>query len=157
MSQPVVERRSGRSPTGVDRRQRKQDPWRKVLNLLAYVVYPLLILNVFLFMAIASEDQKRSATTKMELTAAQMEEQPSIPQREVDAPHTATQNVSGWVHLYAFLPIMIVGIGIGGIGIVLDRKRSRRRSDFSLMTPMVLVIISVAGLLIYFIVRGFMN
>jgi hypothetical protein len=141
MSGPVVERRSGRPPDGVDRRQRKQDPWRKVLNWLAYVVYPLLIINVFIFMAVAGEDQKGAVAAKMEQTAEQMG-------------HTVTQGVSSWVHLNAFLPIMILGVGIGAIGIVLDRKRARRRSDYSLMTPMVLTVLSVVGMLIYFFARG---
>ena len=68
MSEPAVERRGagGRLPDGVDRRQRRQDPWRKVLNWLAYVVYPLLILNVFLFMAVASEDQKGAMAARMD-------------------------------------------------------------------------------------------
>ena len=39
-------------------------------------------------------------------------------------------------------------------GIVLDRKRARRRSDSSLVTPLVLTMLSVVGLLIYFVVRG---
>ncbi len=155
MSEPVVERRGGRPPDGVDRRRRKQDPWRKVLNLLAYVVYPLLIINVFIFMAVAGEDQKGAQAMKMEQTVgAAVEEGVYIPQKPVAG---STQNVSSWVHLHAFLPIMVVGIGIGVLGIVLDRKRARRRTDSSLMTPLVLVVLSVTGLLIYFVVRGFMS
>lgn len=157
MSEPVVERRSARAPGGVDRRQRKPDPWRKVLNWLAYVVYPLLLINVFIFMGIASEDQKASMASKMEQSAQQLEDMPvQIPQTHATE-ETPAQAVSGWVHLYAFMPIMVLGVVIGGAGIVLDRKRSRRRTDYSLMTPLVLVVVSVLGMLIYFIVRAIMT
>lgn len=155
MSEPAAERRGagGRLPDGVDRRQRRQDPWRKVLNWLAYVVYPLLIFNVFLFMAVASEDQKGAMAARMEEKRV---ESSTVQIPQTASGHTAAQGVSEWVHLNAFLPVMVAGVGIGIIGIVLDRKRSRRRSDYSLMTPLVLVILSVAGLFVYFIVRAVM-
>lgn len=157
MSQPVVERRSGRPPDGVDRRQRKQDPWRKALNWLAFVVYPLLILNVFIFMGIAGEYQKNAAASQYQARMEQTEEGVAYIPQQSPADTTATQAVSGWVHLHAFLPIMGVGIVIGGAGIVLDRKRARRRSDASLLTPLVLTMVSVLGILIYFMVRAIMT
>ena len=148
MSEPATENRSGPYPGGSNRRQRRPDPWRRALNYTAYVVYPLLIVNFFLFMAVASEDQKSTMAGRMARSASLEGTAEAQPEE------TATQRVSGWVQLYAFLPIMIVGVGIGAAGIVLDRKRARRRSDSSLMTPLVLIMMSVLGMFIYFLVRG---
>jgi hypothetical protein len=155
MNQPIVERRGGRPPDGIDRRQRKQDPWRKVLNVLAYVVYPLLMLNFFIFIAISTEDQKANIASKMGETAERIEAAGAqIPQ--ADAEHaTAAKRGGGW-QINTFLPIMAVGVVIGAAGIVIDRKRARRRSDSSLMTPLILTVMSVLGMLIYFVVRGVM-
>lgn len=153
MSEIMVERRSDQVPDGMDRRQRKQDPWRTVLNWLAYVVYPLLLINLFIFMAVASEDQKAHMATQME---GKRVESPTVQIRQepVRTATTSTQRISGWVQLNAFLPIMAAGVLIGGVGIVIDRKRARRRTDFSLMTPLVLAVVSVVGLLIFFVVRA---
>ena len=159
MGEPVVERRSGRAPGGVERRgggrapggverrKRRADPWRRVLTVLAYVVYPLLILNVFIFLAVASEDQKAKMAGTMERNVA----------AEGVGTTTAAQEVSGWVHMVAFLPVRVLGVGIGVAGIALDRKRARRRTDASLMTPLVLVVVSVAGLFLFFLARALMG
>ena len=135
-----------------ERRQRKPDAWRRTLNYLTYIVYPLLLINVFVFMGLAGESQKSAATMRMELAAGGGEPSAQIPQKSPATDATAPERVSGWVHLHAFLPLMIVGVGIGGAGIVLDRKRARRRSDSSLMTPLGLIVLSVVGMLIFFLV-----
>ena len=104
-------------------------------------------------MGIAGESQKSAMAARMEKAAASTETATAqIPQTPATSDATASQRVSGWVHLHAFLPFMIVGIGIGGAGIVLDRKRARRRSDSSLMTPLVLIVMSVVGMFIFFLV-----
>ena len=155
MSERMGERRSDRAPDGRDRRQRKPDPWRKVLTALAYVVYPLLLINVLIFMSVASEDQKASMSSKIGQKA--MATEPAvvqIKQTATVAPESTAQKVSGGVYLYAFMPLMITGVVIGLVGIVIDRKRARRRSDSSLLTPLVLIVLSVVGLFIYFVVRA---
>lgn len=154
MSEIRVERRSERAPAGIDRRQRKQDPWRTILNWLAYVIYPLLLINLFIFIAVASEDQKESMVSQLEgkrVESATVQ----IPQEPARTAPTSTQRISGWVQLHAFLPIMAAGVILGVAGIVIDRKRARRRSDSSLMTPLVLSVLSVVGLLVFFVVRAF--
>lgn len=136
-----------------ERRQRKPDPWRRTLNFLTYLIYPLLLINVFVFMGLAGESQKSAAATRMEQAAAGDDSQTvQIPQNSPAADSSASQRVSGWVHLHAFLPLMVVGIGIGGAGIVLDRKRARRSSDYSLMTPLFLIVLSALGMVIFFFV-----
>ena len=136
-----------------ERRQRKPDPWRRTLNYLTYLIYPLLLINVLVFMGLAGESQKTAAATRMEQAAADSESQTvQIPQKSAAAESTTPQRVSGWVHMNAFLPLMVVGLGIGGVGIVLDRKRARRRSDYSLMTPLFLIVLSALGMVIFFFV-----
>lgn len=157
MSEPMVERRNGRAPDGIDRRRRKRDPLRILLSGLAFVVYPLLLANIFIFMAVAGEDRKAALASEMSQTAEQTEgPKAQIKQAAPEAGPATAQSVSSWVHLHAFLPIMVAGLGIGAAGIVLDRKRARRRTDSSLVTPLVLTMLSVVGLLIYFVVRGVM-
>ena len=155
MNESMVDRRSGRAPDGIDRRRRKRDPLRILLSALAFVVYPLLLANIFIFMAVAGEDRKAAVASEMSQTAEQTDAiAAQIKQTAPAAAPATAQSVSSWVHLHAFLPIMVAGLGIGGAGIVLDRKRARRRSDSSLVTPLVLTMMSVIGLFIYFIVRG---
>ena len=55
--------------------------------------------------------------------------------------------------LQAFLPIMLAGLAIGVLGLLLSRKRARRRSDYNYQTQLILIILSVGGLLIYFFAR----
>ena len=158
MNEPIVDRRNGRAPDGIDRRRRKQDPLRIVLSCLAYVVYPLLLINGFIFMAIAGEEQKSSVATEISQRGAQIGGVTApIQPAAADSAQTATHKVGRWVQVYAFLPIMAAGVVLGGAGIVLDRMRARRRSDSSLMTPLVLTLLSVVGLFVYFIVRGLMT
>lgn len=151
MSMPDMDR--AKPPREFERRRRRQDPWRIVLNYLAYLVYPLLLINVLIFVGVASEDQKASAATKIGQAAGIEASAVPAGSGEAAGSPSAAQSVSGWVQVYAFMPIMLAGVVIGVAGIVIDRKRSRRRSDSSLMTPLVLTILSVVGLLIYFIVR----
>ena len=73
MSEPMVERRNGRAPDGIDRRRRKRDPLRILLSGLAFVVYPLLLANIFIFMAVAGEDRKAALASEMSQTAEQTE------------------------------------------------------------------------------------
>ncbi len=151
MSMPDAGR--GRPPREQERRRRRPDPWRILLNYLAYLVYPLLIINVLIFVGVASEDQKASAATQIGKAAGI--EAPTPPEENAEEGRASpAQSVGKWVQLYAFMPVMLAGIAIGIVGIVIDRKRSRRRSDSSLMTPLVLTVVSVVGLLIYFIVRA---
>ena len=153
MNEPIGT--SGQPPKShfSERRQRKPDAWRRTLNYLTYLVYPLLLVNVFVFMGLAGESQKTAAAMRMEQAAAGSASQTAqIPQKPAAADATAPERVSGWVHLHAFLPLMIVGVGIGGAGIVLDRKRARRRSDSSLMTPLMLIVLSVVGMFLFFLV-----
>ena len=115
----------------VERRQRKADPLARALRYLAVLIYPLLAINFFIFMGVASEDQKLAATAQ-------------------NAP-TAAQQVSSWVSLYAYLPIMVVGLVLGGVGLFLSRKRARRRYDYKVQNQLILVVLSVVGLILYFV------
>lgn len=115
---------------GTDRRQRKPDIWSRVLRYVALFVYPILILNLFIFAAIASEEQKAGMAQQKGWIAA--------------------QDVSSWVSLNAFLPIMVAGALIGIAGLILSRKRARRRYDYKFQNQLILVMLSVGGLFVYF-------
>ncbi|MDP2322711.1 MAG: hypothetical protein Q8N51_01615, partial [Gammaproteobacteria bacterium] len=74
---------------GMDRRHRKPDVWSRLLRYLALLVYPILIVNLLIFVAVVTEEQKVAMAGQKGWIAA--------------------QNVSIWVNLNAFLPIMVAG------------------------------------------------
>ena len=57
------------------------------------------------------------------------------------------------LHLYTLLPLLVAGTLIGAIGLVLHRLRARRRSDYNYKTQLILVILSVGGLVAFFLLR----
>ena len=116
-----------------ERRQRKPDLWSRVLRYSAVLIYPLLAINLFTFMGVASEDQHVQAVQEMG--------------------SSSVQRVSSWVHFNAFLPIMGIGIAIAVTGLILDKHRSRRRTDYSRKNQLWLLIVSVTGLIVYFLIR----
>ena len=118
---------------GMDRRQRKPDVWARVLRYLALLIYPVLIINLFIFAAIASEEQKAGMAQQKGWIAA--------------------QDVSSWVSLNAFLPIMLAGALIGIVGLFLSRKRARRRYDYKFQNQLILIVLSVVGLVAYLSIR----
>lgn len=134
MEQPAGLEKTTPPRTFVERRQRKVDPLSRALRYIALLIYPLLIINFFIFMGVASEDQKMVETVKQ-------------------VGQVSAQRVSSWVHLNAFLPIMIAGLLIGIVGIVIDSRRSRRRSDYSRKNQLGFIILSVIGLVLYLIFR----
>jgi hypothetical protein len=119
--------------TFTERRHRKPDVWSRVLRYTALLVYPLLAINLFTFMGVASEDQKVTAVQEMG--------------------ETSVQQISSWVHFNAFLPVMLIGIVIAVMGLILDQRRSRRRTDYSRKNQMWLLVVSLAGLIVYFLIR----
>ena len=122
---------------GVERRKRKPDVWSRVLRYLALLVYPVVIINLFIFMSVAGEQQKTSMMGKMDPTAA--------------------ERVSSWVQLYAFTPIMVGGLLIGLTGLFLSRKRTRRRYDYKFQNQLILVSMSAVGLFIYLVIVFIIN
>lgn len=154
MNEPMVEEQADRIAAGHNRRGDKPDLWRKALNFLAYVVYPLLLINALVAMGSVGGDRQEA----LQAMKGQIVESWTDPMAHLDpatsGQPTTAQDVSVWIQLNAFLPIMGAGIAIGIAGIVLDRKRARRRSDSSLMGPLVLLVLSVAGLLLYLIIRA---
>ena len=51
------------------------------------------------------------------------------------------------------LPLLLAGVLIGVVGLVLSRKRARRRFDYNYQTQLLLVILSVGGLAVFFFLR----
>ena len=117
---------------GVERRQRKPDVWSRVLRYVTLLVYPILIVNLLIFLSVAGEEQKQAIAGQMGATSI--------------------QRVSGWVSLHAFLPIMLAGLGVGLVGLFLSRKRARRRYDYKFQNQLILILLSVVGLFIYLVV-----
>ena len=115
-----------------DRRKRKPDPWARVFRYMTLLIYPVLIAYVLIFVGVASEDQRAAMAKQIGQTAGE---------RAASA------------GLQAFLPIMLAGLAIGVLGLLLSRKRARRRSDYNYQTQLILIILSVGGLLIYFFAR----
>ncbi len=125
----VATKSTGGYTPGVERRKRKPDVWSRVLRYLALLVYPVVILNLFIFMSVSGEQQKALMMGKIGPSAA--------------------EQVSTWVKIYAFLPIMAGGLVIGVTGLFLSRKRTRRRYDYKFQNQLILVVLSVVGLFIY--------
>ena len=117
-----------------DRRQRKPDVWARVFRYLTVLLYPVLIAFVLIFVAVASVDQREAMAKQIGKSA---------------------EASASSITLDAFLPILVAGVVIGTIGLVLSRKRARRRSDYNYRTQLILIILSVIGLLGYFFVRKF--
>ena len=115
-----------------DRRQRKPDVWSRVFRYLTVLVYPLMIVYFLVFAALGDRIQRG----KIDGTAEQ-------------APAEVVRGNGG----YAILAIMVAGVAIGAIGLFLSFKRARRRSDYNYQTQLLLVILSVGGLAIFFVLH----
>ncbi len=117
-----------------DRRQRKPDAWALVFRWLTLLVYPLLIIFFFIFFGVASADHSQELATRMGVE---------------DIPASTASHL----HLYTLLPLLMAGLLIGAIGLLLGRLRARRRSDYNYRTQLILVIVSVGGLVAFFLLR----
>lgn len=117
-----------------DRRQRKPDLWARVFRYLTVLVYPLLILYFIIFFGFASADRDQTLAARLGSEAI---------------PETSRSQAD----LYTFLPVLLLGVLVGGVGLVLNRQRARRRSDYNYRTQLVLTILSVAGLAAFFALR----
>ena len=115
-----------------DRRKRKPDAWAVAFRWLSLLVYPVLIVCVFTFVAVA-DLQQRSAM------AQQMGQEPAAQ--------------SAGIGLKTLLPLLLAGLAIGIGGMVLSKFRARRRSDYNYQTQLLLVVLSVGGLLVFFALR----
>lgn len=117
-----------------DRRHHKPDLWAVMFRVITLLVYPLLIVFLFIFFGVASADHSRGIAVQMGVPAPA-----TIPNSHVD--------------LYTLLPLLLAGILVGATGLVLSRKRARRRFDYNYQTQLLLVILSVGGLAIFFVVH----
>ncbi len=126
---------SGYKPGMPDRRHRQPDIWARIFRYLTVLIYPLLIVFFFIFFGIASSDHSQAVAAQLVGPAA---------------PEAASKNPVDWG---VFLPILIAGALIGTTGLVLSRKRARRRSDYNYQTQCLLTILSVGGLAIFFLLR----
>ena len=118
-----------------NRRQRKPDVWARVFRYLTVLVYPLLILCILIFVGFGNADRDRALTAKLGGAAA------------------AEAAGGGRGDLFAVLPILVLGALVGGVGLALNGKRARRRSDYNYRTQLVLTMLSVGGLLVFFLLR----
>ncbi len=122
-------------PGMTDRRQRKPDIWARVFRYLTVLVYPLLILYFLIFFGFASQDRDQELAQKLGLEQA------------------AAASGGDRSDLFKVLPVLVAGGLIGGVGLVLNRKRARRRSDYNYHTQLGLTVMSVIGLVIFFLLR----
>lgn len=118
-----------------DRRKRKPDLWARVFRWVTLLVYPLLIVFFFIFFGVASADHNKELADK-------------IGGMEGSPPRSGDD-----MQLYTVLPLLAIGALIGAIGLVLSRLRARRRSDYNFQTQLILVIVSVGGLVVFFLLR----
>ena len=116
-----------------DRRKRKPDAWAVAFRWLSLLVYPVLIVCVFTFVAVA-DLQQRSAM------AQQMGQEPAAQ--------------SAGIGLKTLLPLLLAGLAIGIGGMVLSKFRARRRSDYNYQTQLLLVVLSGGGLLVFFALQS---
>ena len=117
-----------------DRRKRKPDVWALIFRWVTLLVYPLLVVFFFIFFGVASADHNHEL-------AAQI------------GGETVQANSGSSLQLYTILPLLVAGMLIGAIGLVLHRLRARRRSDYNFRTQWSLVIVSVIGLVAFFLLR----
>lgn len=117
-----------------DRRKRKPDAWARIFRWLTLLVYPLLIVFFFIFFGVASADHSQELATRMGVE---------------DIPASSARHL----HLYTLLPLLLAGLLIGAVGLLLGRLRARRRSDYNYRTQLILVIVSVVGLVAFFLLR----
>ena len=134
MSEDVGNRNPTTYVPGMDRRHRKPDVWSRALRYLALLIYPILIINLFIFVAVAGQEQSRGMASQKGWVSA--------------------QSASSWVSLHAFLPVMVVGLLIGAVGLFLSRKRARRRYDYKFQNQLILILLSVVGLVVYLFIIG---
>ena len=113
-----------------DRRQRKPDALAVAFRWLSLLVYPILVVCVFIFVAITSAQQRSAMAQQIN--------------------HAAAEGPSAGVGLKTLLPLLLVGLAIGIGGMVLSKFRARRRSDYNYQTQLLLIILSVGGLLVFF-------
>ncbi|HPT16397.1 MAG TPA: hypothetical protein PK388_03860 [Kiritimatiellia bacterium] len=116
-----------------DRRRGKPDAWSVVFRLLTLLVYPLLVVFLFIFFGVASQDHSRALAMQFGRS-------------------DGAGSVSH-ADLYAVLPLLLAGLLIGAAGLVLSRKRARRRWDYNCQTQLALVLLSAGGLAVFFILR----
>ena len=117
-----------------DRRQRKPDIWARIFRYVILLVYPVLVVFLFIFLGVASADRERNLSQ-------QMFGQDSLAQ------------VSSQTDLYTLLPLLTAGLLIGVVGLILSHKRGRRRTDYHFQSQLILVILSVGGLVVFFLLR----
>lgn len=116
-----------------DRRSRKPDLWARVFRYVALLVYPLLLICVLAALALVNTEQRKSVQEKMDQTVA-------------------TEEVAS-LDLSPLVPILLAGLVIGVAGLALSRFRARRRSDYNYRTQLSLVLLSAAGLLLYYLLQ----
>jgi hypothetical protein len=133
----------------VERRQRKPDLWSRALRGITLLVYPVLIINLFIFAMVAGEAQKQQVVNENIQQNSALA--PALAMQNSAATQLAMQNLSGWVNLHAFLPVMIGGLLISFVGLFLSRKRARRRYDYKFQNQLILIILSVFGLVAYLV------
>ena len=116
-----------------DRRQRKPDALAVAFRWLSLLVYPILVVCVFIFVAITSAQQRSAMAQQIN--------------------HAAAEGPSAGVGLKTLLPLLLVGLAIGIGGMVLSKFRARRRSDYNYQTQLFLTLLSAGGLVVYFLFR----
>jgi hypothetical protein len=136
MESPVGNGNTAPHFQGEDRRQRKEDGLSRILRYIALLTYPLLIINLFIFVGVASQDR----------TAVVVSQYPGQP---------PPQLTSSEVYLRSFLPIMAAGMLVGIVGIVINRIRTRRRRDRSYKNQLLCILLSVVGVVLFFILRPY--
>lgn len=117
-----------------DRRKRTPDAWASAFRWISALIYPLLVICVFVFVAM-TDSQKRAAL------AQQMGQAPA--------------EWGAGIGLKTLLPLLLVGLAIGIGGMVLSKFRARRRSDYNHRTQLLLIVMSVIGLLAFFALQKF--
>lgn len=117
-----------------DRRRRKPDVWARVFRWITWLVYPLLLVVVLVFLTLADAHSRKNQLAQIDRAVA-------------------AADVGGDLNLSPLVPILIAGLAVGVVGLALSRVRARRRHDYNYKTQLVLIVLSAGGLLIYFILQ----
>lgn len=143
------------NPAGGDRRQRQEDVWARALRSIVNFTYILLFVNLLIFLGIASREYNRANRAKI-AAAAQAQAAAggaSVVQQDAALPadQAEPEPMDRSAYLRVYLPILGAGLVVGVAGIFIHRKRTRRRSDRHYQGQLLCIVLSVVGLLLYFI------
>lgn len=136
-----------------NRRHRKEDGWARALRYLVNATYVLLLINLLIFVGIASAQYSQQNKAQIASAAEQGQDASaaSIVQNPLPAEQAPPDPAARSDYFKVYFPVLGVGLAVGVAGMLIHRKRTRRRSDRNYRGQLLCIVLSVVGLLLYFV------